>query len=111
MSATVPQIPDPGLGFTPSPGMSDLFNDDPLVLKLAKVAPEIDRVLSQIQLDAVAPENRDTVGPTILALGEIRKVFRGMISRGDAVNQVNQAQSTKSTKTTDAPGKGSRRTR
>lgn len=59
----------------PSIGMSMLLDDAGLVKSIAASAADLDVVLAQIQRDIVLPENRDTVGPTVLALRHIQEIL------------------------------------
>jgi hypothetical protein len=79
-------------------GVSQLVGDTNLCKKLDAVAPEIDLVLAQIQLDHVTPENRDNCGPTLLALQLVRDAFFLFTTKGRAV--MKSEQSAKSPTTT-----------
>jgi hypothetical protein len=72
-------------------GVSQLVGDASLCKKLDAVAPEIDLVLAQIQLDHVTPENRDNCGPTLLALQLVRDAFFLFTTKGRAVMKTEQA--------------------
>jgi hypothetical protein len=72
-------------------GVSQLVGDTSLCKKLDAVAPEIDLVLAQIQLDHVTPENRDNCGPTLLALQLVRDAFFLFTTKGRAVMKSEQS--------------------
>lgn len=67
--------------------MSELLTDKSCCKSIASNYPDIERVLFQIQLDITTEENRDVVGPTLLALKHIQDIFLLFRSRGDAVIQ------------------------
>ena len=72
-------------------GLAELVGNTNLCKKLDSVAPEIDQVLAQIQLDHVTPENRDDCGPTLLALQLVRDAFFLFTTKGRAVMKAEQA--------------------
>lgn len=72
-------------------GLSELIGNTNLCKKLDSVAPEIDLVLAQIQLDHVTPENRDDCGPTLLALQLVRDAFFLFTTKGRAVMKAEQS--------------------
>lgn len=63
-------------------GMTDLLNRPDVVAALHRSFPAIQAVLLQIQLDVTSETNRDTVGPTILALKHVHDVLSLFDAKG-----------------------------
>lgn len=74
--------------------MKQLLEDQKLVKSIGGAADNIDKVLAQIQLDTVTPENAATVGQELLAIRNIREVFSLFTASADVIKQLN-AQNTK----------------
>lgn len=72
-------------------GLLQLIEDPALCKRLDSITPDIDRVLAQVQLDHVTPENRDTCGPTLLALQLVRDAFFLFSTKGRAIMKAEQA--------------------
>lgn len=73
------------LSVPPSIHMTNLLSDGTLCKNIATFHRDIQQVLSQIQLDVVTEENRDTVGPTLLGLKHVQDIFLVFKSRGDVL--------------------------
>lgn len=73
-------------------GMDALLADPTLCKTIYRALPDIERVTRQVQLDAVTEANRDTVGPTILALGLILAAFNLIGTKGGAIAKTEEKQ-------------------
>lgn len=73
-------------------GMDALLADTTLCKTIYRALPEIERVFRQIQLDSVTEDNRDTVGPTILALGRSLDTFNLIGTKGGAIAKTEEKQ-------------------
>lgn len=63
--------------------MTGLLADGTLCKNIATFHNDLQQVLSQIQLDVVTEENRDTVGPTLLGLKHVQDIFLLFKAKGD----------------------------
>lgn len=82
----------PVLSVPPSLHMSELLGDRTLCKNVATIHADLERVLGQIQRDIVTNENRDTVGPTLLALKHVQDILMLFKTKGDMIiTQENQA--------------------
>lgn len=71
------------LSVPPSVQMSELLDQPHICKGVARLFPELQRILLQTQLDIVNPENRDTVGPTLLGLKHIHDILLLFKRKGD----------------------------
>jgi hypothetical protein len=72
--------------------MDDLLSDKTCCKNIASHYPDIERILMQIQRDVVTEENRDSVGPTLLALKHVQDTFLLFQAKGAAlIQQENKA--------------------
>lgn len=67
----------------PSVHMAGLLADGTLCKNIATFHNDLQQILSQIQLDVVTEENRDTVGPTLLGLKHVQDIFLLFKAKGD----------------------------
>lgn len=80
------------LSVPPSIHMQELLNDRTLCKNVSVFGVDIQRIILQIQLDISNAENRDTVGPTILALKHVQDILMLFKTKGDLIiNQENKA--------------------
>ena len=70
-----------------SAAMVKLLSDRVTSIALHRAFPDIQRVLLQIQLDITTPENRDLVGPTLLALRHVHDIFQLSEAKGAVIEQ------------------------
>lgn len=71
------------LSVVPTPLTADLLNQKHLCKDIARAHASIEKVFSRLQLDLVTEENRDSVGPTILALKHIYDHLFVFKTKGD----------------------------
>ena len=67
--------------------MTALLQDKVLCVSLHRAFPDIQKVLLQIQLDITTPENRDAVGPTLLALKHLHDILTLFEAKGAVIQQ------------------------
>ncbi len=67
----------------PSLHLIGMLEDPAKVRRIAASADDFDDVLRQIQLDIATPENRDLIGPTVLALRHVQDVLALFRARND----------------------------
>ena len=65
--------------------MNELLSDSSLAKRIAVVFPDIEKVIRQTQLDIVTPDNRDTVGPTLLGIKHLQDVLYLFKVKGEAL--------------------------
>lgn len=63
--------------------MSAMMADRRTLRAVKDAYPEIERILLQIQKDVVNEENRDNVGPDMLALKRVQDVFLAFKAKAD----------------------------
>lgn len=59
------------MSVAPTPLTAELLKQKSICKDIARAHPSIVLVLSQLQLDLVTEDNRDSVGPTLLAMKNI----------------------------------------
>lgn len=64
--------------------MIELLNDIPFIKDIAQSEDSIIRLLNQVQRDITTPENRDLVGPTILACKHLQDIVLTIAAKGKA---------------------------
>lgn len=69
-------------------GVQALINDTALCQRMDTVVDDLDRIIAEIQRAIVSPANRDTVGPTLLALAMVNDSFKIFTSRGRAAKKL-----------------------
>ena len=65
--------------------MRNLLEEAYLCKEMSRIHHDIQRIFSQIMLDITTEENRDTVGPTLLALKHIQDVLLVFKTKGDVL--------------------------
>ena len=63
-------------------GMSELLNDPVICKNFFRSAESLKQVICQVQLDIANEENRDTVGPTIVALKNFLDILLLFAAKG-----------------------------
>ena len=80
------------LSVPPSVHMEALLADKTCCKNIATHHSDLERILSQIQLDVVNPTNRDIIGPTLLGLKHVQDILLLFKAKGDAlIQQENKA--------------------
>lgn len=65
--------------------MIALLNKSHVCKSIARAAPDIKEVLLQIQLDISNEKNKDTIGPTIVALKNIHDILLLFVAKGELI--------------------------
>ena len=79
--------PSDKLSVPPSVHMAALLEQKYICKDIARAFPSIKEVLNQVQYDITTEENRDTVGPTILAMKNILDIMMVFKTKGDVYIQ------------------------
>lgn len=69
--------------------LNALLDDPQVVVEISKAYGSIERVLLQVQRYLVTEENRDSVGPTLLAMKNIDSFLIMFKNRGDEMIRLN----------------------
>ena len=71
------------LSVPPSQQMVELLEQPHISKGIARIFPELQKILLQTQLDVTTEQNRDSVGPTILGIKHIHDVLLVFKTKGD----------------------------
>ena len=71
------------LSVEPSVHMMELINDSAIAKNISTIYPTLREILFQIGIDITNEENRDKVGPTILAIGHVLDVLTVFAAQGE----------------------------
>jgi hypothetical protein len=71
-----------------TPGLAEILNRGDLCKRIASTADDFEIVLAQLQRDHTTEENRDTAGPTLLALRMVAETMILVKARGQAQDQL-----------------------
>jgi len=63
-------------------GMKELLEDSSLCKSIARIKDGIKNIICQVQLDIANEDNRDTVGPTIVALKNFQDILLLFAAKG-----------------------------
>lgn len=63
--------------------MSELLEQSHVCKGVARLFPELQQIIMQVQLDITNESNRDTVGPTVLGIKHIYDILLVFKTKGD----------------------------